>query len=58
MSKKFNFRNFFFVGLGKHSTNNLIPNLRKANKKIVGYVTRTSKINNRSYKRYKNIDLL
>ena len=57
MGKKLNFRNFCFVGLGKHSTNNLIPNLKKANKKIVGYVTRTPKINNRSYKRYKNIDL-
>lgn len=57
MIKKFNFRNYFFVGLGKHSRNNLIPNLKKANKKIIGYVTRTSKINNRSYKRYKNIDL-
>lgn len=56
MSKKFNFRNFFVVGLGKHSTNNLIPNLRKANKKIIGYVTRTPKINNRFYRRYKNID--
>ena len=44
-----------FVGLGKHSTNNLIPNLKRLTK-IVD-ITRTPKINNRSYKRYKNIDL-
>ena len=43
MNKKVKQNKFCIIGLGKHASENLLPSLRKANKRIIAYVSRTSK---------------
>ncbi|OUU26492.1 MAG: hypothetical protein CBB97_07905 [Candidatus Endolissoclinum sp. TMED37] len=56
MKKKVNQNKFCIIGLGKHASDNLLPSLRKANKRIIAYVSRTSKKRNRSFIRFRNIE--
>ena len=56
MKKKVKQNKFCIIGLGKHASDNLLPSLRKANKRIIAYVSRTSKKRNRSFIRFRNIE--
>ncbi len=47
---------FCIIGVGKHTSQNLIPSLEKSGNKILALVSRTPKLNNRRYKIIKTID--
>ena len=47
---------YCIVGISNHSVNKLIPSLLRSGKKIVGFVSRSSKKNNPKYKRFSKID--
>lgn len=47
---------YCIVGISNHSVNKLIPSLLRSGKKIVGFVSRSSKKNNPKYKRFSNLD--
>ena len=47
---------YCIIGISDHSVNKLIPSLLRSGKKIVGFVSRSSKKNNPKYKRFFYLD--